>query len=52
MRCCLATINELTEGEYENGTIIDCKYEPKQNNNIILKDGVWKWNNGNEGFGK
>jgi hypothetical protein len=45
MRCCLATIAELPDTEYADETIIDCKHEGVGNKNIILKNGVWQWNN-------
>ena len=45
MRCCLVTIEELPDTEYVDGTVIDCKHESAGNKNIILKNGVWQWNN-------
>lgn len=44
-RCCIDTIINLNpETEFENGTIIDCKYETPRNESIILVDGVWRYN--------
>jgi len=44
MRCCLGTLAECTE-EVEPGRILDCKYEPPGNANMILAvDGIWEWN--------
>jgi hypothetical protein len=46
MRCCIDTICTLDENaEFENGIVIDCKYEKEGNQNIVLLDGVWRWNN-------
>lgn len=44
MRCCTATIAE-TEDSTEVGDMLDCKYEPVGNKNLIVADdGVWEWN--------
>ena len=43
-RCCIDTICALPDIEYTNNTIIDCKHETKENQSIILIDGVWKFN--------
>lgn len=46
MRCCIQTIVELDpDKEYIDGTIIDCKFEADGNKQIVLKDGIWQWNN-------
>lgn len=45
MRCCLTTIEELPgDYDFEDGIVIDCKYEKKGNSNIKLENGVWKYN--------
>lgn len=45
MRCCLATIDNLDQSvDYPDHTVIDCKYEKMENKNIVLIDGVWRWN--------
>ncbi len=45
MRCCLETIETLNpDYELKDGMIIDCKYEHPGNKQIILQNGVWRWN--------
>ena len=48
MRCCLETLYEYIEThadeECTEGETLDCKYEKPGNANIILCDGIWRWN--------
>ena len=44
MRCCLATLEESREPT-DVGFVMDCKYEPAGNGNLIVaSDGIWEWN--------
>jgi len=43
-RCCIETVNQLPDGEYNDGDVIDCKFEDPGNKAIIVKDGVFGWN--------
>lgn len=46
MRCCLATVGD-SEELTDVGTVMDCKYEPPGNANLIVgDDGAWRWNQG------
>ena len=48
MRCCLETIETLDQDvDYPDKYVIDCKYEDVGNKNIILENGVWRWNDKN-----
>lgn len=45
MRCCIDTIACLDpKHEFEDGEIIDCKWEPIRNYKILLIQGTWRWN--------
>jgi len=45
LRCCIDTIDTLpSDVEYDDGVIIDCKHETKNNRNIILREAVWQFN--------
>lgn len=45
MRCCLETIERIDPNiELEDKMVIDCMYEQPGNKNIILENGVWRWN--------
>jgi hypothetical protein len=50
-RCCIETLNNIDmEQEFEDGIILDCKYEKEGNQSMILEDGIWKWNQTNSEF--
>ena len=44
-RCCVDTVETLPDGDYPDGVVIDCKHEPTGNAAIVLRAGVWQWNN-------
>ena len=45
LRCCIDTICTLDKDiDFKDESIIDCKYEETGNQSIILKNGVWRWN--------
>jgi hypothetical protein len=47
LRCCVATLSNIDlDTEFEDGTILDCQYEKEGNQSMILKNGIWKWNEG------
>ena len=49
LRCCVATIDELNKDtDYPDGFVLDCHYEEYGNKSILLKDGVWQWNMGDD----
>lgn len=44
MRCCLGTLTEA-DTPSEVGTVLSCKYEnPENENMIVAADGIWQWN--------
>lgn len=44
MRCCLASVAENDELTVV-GSVMDCKYEPADNEQLIVDaGGVWVWN--------
>lgn len=44
MRCCLDTWQHTTTPT-EVGDVLDCKYEPVGNSQMVVaEDGVWEWN--------
>jgi hypothetical protein len=49
MRCCLGTLRDYIiahiDDEAHEGETLDCKYEPPNNRQMILKKGTWRWNN-------
>lgn len=50
MRCCINTVYTLDpDGDYQDGEY-DCKYEEPGNAQILLKDGVWQWNEARHGI--
>lgn len=44
MRCCLDTIDTLEVKKYEDEIVIDCKYEVPGNEKIVLRQGIWQFN--------
>lgn len=46
MRCCLQTLIEAPlDMEVEEGCVLDCKFEGVGSQRMVLKSGVWIWNN-------
>jgi len=49
MRCCIATIDEYVHEHQDEEVpaeplVLDCKYEPPGNAQVVLQDGRWRWN--------
>ena len=53
MRCCIDTIQRLPlDKDFEDGYILNCMYEGDDNRQMILDEGVWRWNREGTIYGK
>lgn len=48
MRCCTGTLDKIAietpDREFNNGDTIQCMYTDNTSHNMVLENGIWKWN--------